>query len=311
MLGFGSVAIGGLYGESAQQQNIGAVQTAYDRGIFWFDTSPFYANSEEQLGIALKELGAKDIVISTKAGREFVDGNDGGRFDFSPANIRSSLERSMNRIGVNFINLYIAHDVEFAEKPEQIIKETIPAMRELQQEGKIGYVGFSGYPLLMFPAFLEKVKGDFILTYAHHCLHDSTVARLIPYLKQKGVGILGGSPTGLGLLTERGPQYWHPAPDDVKAACASARDYCKQQGISFAHLSMQFALGMLGPKGIGAMLMGTSRSNEVLENIAAFDTKPDETHLKEVLKRLEPIQGRGWKSGLGRYDGPLEPQFIL
>ena len=148
-MGFGASPLGNVFGEADPAEGIRAVHLAIDEEINFFDVSPYYGLTlaETRLGEAL-EGRRQSICLSTKCGRY------GARhFDFSAKRIRQGLEESLTRLRTDYVDLLFAHDVEFGG-PEQIIEETIPAMRGLQDEGKVRYVGISGYP----PGFLVVVR---------------------------------------------------------------------------------------------------------------------------------------------------------
>src|SRR5205085_8571314 len=106
-----------------------------------FDTSPFCGNSEEILGEALAGGYRDKIILGTKAGRI------GSRaFDFSAAAMLASLDASLRRLRTDRVDVWFAHDVEFADDIERVFTETAGALRQAQQAGKCRYIGMTGYP---------------------------------------------------------------------------------------------------------------------------------------------------------------------
>ena len=108
---------------------------------------------------------------------------------------------------------------------KQIVNETIPALQKLKMAGKTRYIGITGLPLSIYTYVLDRVPPgsvDVILSYCHLCINDSSLEDIIPYLKNKGVGIINASPLAMGLLTESGPTEWHPASTELKV-CLSLK----------------------------------------------------------------------------------------
>ena len=142
VVGFGASPLGGVFGPTDEQEGTRAVHLAIDRGINFFDVSPYYGLTlaEERLGLALAGH-RNEVVVATKCGRY-------GRedFDFSAKRIRLSVEESLRRLRTDYVDLLLAHDVEFGDI-DVVVEETIPTMRRLQEEGKTRCVGISGYPL--------------------------------------------------------------------------------------------------------------------------------------------------------------------
>src|SRR5271163_2447332 len=151
-LGFGASPLGDVFERTAPAEGTRAIDTAIDLGINFFDVSPYYGHTlaEERLGAGLR--GKRDrVVLATKCGRYGLDD-----FDFSRVRVKRSLEDSLLRLRTDYVDLLQAHDVEFGLR-EQVIEETVPAMRELQIEGKARYIGITGYPLKLLTRIAEAV----------------------------------------------------------------------------------------------------------------------------------------------------------
>jgi L-galactose dehydrogenase len=127
-----------VYGTTEPSEGKRAVHSAIESGINFFDSSPYYGLtlSEERLGEAL--VGWRDkVVLATKCGRYGLDG-----FDFSAARVTASIDESLRRLQTDHVDLLQAHDVEFGDV-DQIIHETVPAMRKIQEQGKARYIDVS------------------------------------------------------------------------------------------------------------------------------------------------------------------------
>jgi aryl-alcohol dehydrogenase-like predicted oxidoreductase len=158
----------------------------------------------------------------------------------------------------------------------------------------VRWIGFSGLPLKIFPSILDRTQVDVVLSYCHYHLQDNTLAGLIPYLKTKGVGIGNAAVTGMGLLTPQGPQPWHLASPEIKAACAQAAAYCAAQGVNIVQLAIQYALAN---RDIATTIVGSADPREMENNAAWADQPPDPALLAAVERILAPVHNQTWPSG--------------
>jgi L-galactose dehydrogenase len=113
-------------------------------------------------------------------------------------------------------------------------------------------------------------------------------------VKAKGMGLINGSVTHMGMLTDQGPQPWHPAPAEVKQIAKDAADFCRLQGIPIAHLAIQFALQN---DEVDVTLLGTRTVAELDESIKLLNQLPDPVLLASVLAMIEPVANISWPSG--------------
>lgn len=282
VIGFGASPLGNEFGDIDPKEGQRAVHTAVEQGINFFDVSPFYGRTlaEDRLGAAL--AGRRErVVLSTKCGRY-----DLRQFDFSAARVRTSIEESLRRLRTDFVDLLIAHDIEFGDR-EQIVHETIPAMRKLQAEGKTRYVGISGLPLPLLADVAVRAEVDFVLSYCHYNLLIRDLDRdLTPVLQARGIGLINASPLHMRVLTKAGPPDWHPASADVKQAGAGIVAVCEQHGVDPAVLALRFCLDH---PYISSTLIGMSTSGEVQTNLKALDFKPDPALLSEIGQIASPL----------------------
>src|SRR5580698_2882881 len=106
------------------------------------------------------------------------------------------------------LDICLCHDIEFVEM-NQIIQETLPALRKAQKQGKVRFVGISSYPMHIFRWVLDRAELDVILSYNHYTLQNTMLADLVPFLKSKGVGIMNAAPFSARLLTNTTLPKWH------------------------------------------------------------------------------------------------------
>ena len=290
VLSFGASSLGGVFKPVEESVAIRTVHTALDLGINFIDVSPFYGYSraEEVLGKALRGIPRERYYLATKVGR-YGD----AEFDFSAERSAQSLDQSLRRLGVDYVDLIQSHDNEYGDL-HQVIEETLPALRGLQEQGKARFVGVTGYPLKIFRTLLSRTEADTILSYNHYSLNDTTLVSLLPCLKQKQVGIINASPVSQGLLTNHALPAWHPAPADVRKACAAAAAYCRAQGADIAKLAIQFSLS--NPD-IHTTLVGTANPAHLEKNVKWIEEPIDQHLLEQVQERLAGIKDRGWTLG--------------
>ena len=292
-LSFGASSLGGVFRDVSESDGIRAVQVSVDHGINFIDVSPYYGatKAETVLGKAIKLIPRDRYYLATKVGQY-----DEGVFDYSADRVRRSVDESMARLGVDYLDLIQCHDIEFADA-NQIVDETLPALHELKAQGKVGHVGITALPLKAFRNVLDRVGPgavETVLSFCRYELNDTALADMIPYFRARGVGVINASPTGMGLLTERGAPAWHPASATIQQGCRRAVEYCKSRGIDIVELAIQFAV--TNPD-IATTLVGSANPDNMLANIRYAQTPLDEGKLRDVMNVLEPIHNFNFTRG--------------
>jgi L-galactose dehydrogenase len=290
VLSFGASSLGSVFRQIDENEGIRTVHTALDLGINLIDVAPFYGltKAETVLGRALKGVSRDRYYLATKVGRYGQ-----ADFDFSAKRVTASVDESLARLGLDYIDLIQCHDIEFGAL-DQVVHETLPALRRLQGQGKVGFVGITGLPLKIFRYVLERAEVDTILSYCRYELNDTSLVELIPVLKEMQIGLISASPLGMGLLTQRGVPSWHPAPADIKEACARAAAHCRSRGVDIAKLAMQFALAQ---PDIHTTLVGTASPDNIRKNVEWIEAPLDRELLAEVQAILQPALNKSWPSG--------------
>jgi aryl-alcohol dehydrogenase-like predicted oxidoreductase len=289
-LSFGASSLGGVFKPVEESVAVRTVRRALELGINFIDVSPFYGytKAEEVLGKALRGIQRDQYYLATKVGR-YGD----AEFDFSAKRCIESVNESLQRLGIDYVDVIQSHDNEYGDL-DQVVNETIPVLRRIQKQGKARFVGVTGYPLKIFRTILDQTDVDTILSYNHYSLNDTTLAGLLPWLRAKGVGIINASPVSQGLLTNHDLPVWHPAPEDVRKACAKAAAYCRDQGTDIAKLAIQFSLS--NPE-IHTTLVGSANPENMEKNIRWIDEPVDKQLLEQVQGILAGIKDRGWILG--------------
>lgn len=198
-IGLGAMSMSGYYniGEGSDAESIRAIHRALDLGVTHLDTAEIYGPfaNEELVGRAIK--GRRDqVVLATKFGLVSHSGGGPGVFDSSPANIRAAVEGSLKRLGTDRIDLYYQHRVD----PKTPIEETIGALARLVAEGKVRHIGLSEAG----PATIRRahaVHAVAALQTEYSLWSREPEVKLLPLLRELGIGFVPYSPLGHGFLT--------------------------------------------------------------------------------------------------------------
>lgn len=282
ILSFGASSLGQEFRSVKLDEALSSVRVALECGLNFIDTSPFYGRgmSEVLLGVALRGIPRERYLLGTKLGRY-----DAAHFDFSANRVVESVDVSLHRMGVEYLDICLCHDIEFVEM-SQIVEETLPALRKVQQQGKVRFVGVSGYPMKMFRYVLDRTDLDVILSYNHFTLQNTMLGDLVPYLKSKGVGIMNAAPFSARLLTNDALPKWHKATPFVRETARRAAEHCARRGSDIAKLAVQFSIR---PPDISTCVTGSANPGRVREWAKWADEPLDEQLLTEVLDILRPI----------------------
>jgi L-galactose dehydrogenase len=290
VLGFGASPLGNVFSVVDPVEGERAIHRAIDCGINFFDVSPYYGATlaEQRLGIAL--VGKRnEVILTTKCGRYGV-----ADFDFSARTIVASVDSSLARLKTDYVDLLQVHDVEFGEV-EQIVTETLPALRDLQQAGKTRYIGITGYSLDTLRAIAELTPVDSILSYCRFNLmvRDMDTA-LTPLAKKKGIELINASPLHMGVLSPNEIPTWHPAPPSILAAGRRADEIRNSHGVRLTEVALRFCLAH---PYVASTLVGMSTVEQLEENLRALEPSEDDKVISEIVEAIEPSLNYVWPSG--------------
>ena len=292
ILSFGASSLGAEFRGVTLDEVFASIRVALELGMNFIDTSPFYGRgmSEVLLGVALKEVPRDSYTICTKLGRYDV-----GHFDFSARRVAESIDVSLHRLGCGHLDIVLCHDIEFVPL-QQVIDETLPALRKQQQAGKVRYVGISGYPQKIFHEVLKQAELDCVLSYNQYTLQNTRFAdETIPMLKERQVGVMNGGPFSARLLTNSKLPVWFRDPVEVQAAARNAAQHCESKGVDIAQLALQFCLLN---EDITTTVAGSANPNNI-RKWAQWASQPlDQQLLNEVLEILKPVHNVGHREGL-------------
>lgn len=268
-LGFGAAPIGNLYEEVDEDQALSAIRAAYDAGVRYFDTAPYYGYglSESRLGRGLRDLPRSSLTISTKVGRRVHDDAaavgrrdgfavDGRRaeFDYSRDGVLRSIESSLRRLDTDYIDILLLHDIgrlTHGERHEavlrQALEEALPAMDELKASGVCRAIGIGvneqdiALELMpLFPLDCVMLAGRYTLLEQH----DSLAA--LREAQRRGISILVAGPYSSGLMSDASApgKTYNYAPVDARTLKRAERIYaiCAVHGVDVGAAALQFPL---------------------------------------------------------------------
>ncbi|XP_020285380.1 L-galactose dehydrogenase-like [Pseudomyrmex gracilis] len=297
-LSFGTGPLGCHYGTYNEDDAIEAIREAIKQGINYIDTAPWYGQgrSETTIGKALKGIPRQAYYIATKVGRYEL--NYDKMFDFTVEKIRKSFKKSLELLGVDYVDVIQVHDIEFAPSLDIVITQTLPELSKQVAEGKARYIGLTGYPVSVLKECVEKsnINISCVLSYSRLTLIDDTLLEYIPFFKEHNIGLINAATPCMGLLTNDGPPNWHPASEETKKQCASAAQYCKDHDVELCKLavwhSMQYA-------DVDTNLIGIQSTKQLQMNLNVLRngiTEKEKVLLEEIQEKfLSTIKNQDWE----------------
>lgn len=256
-VGLGCAALGNLYSPVAEADAAATVEAAWDRGVRFFDTAPLYGHglSEQRLGRALAAFPRDETVLCTKVGRVLVPAEDPGEtifadvppvrphFDFSAAGVEASLGASLDRLGVDRLDVVHVHDPD--DHLEQVAAETSPALSRWRDEGVVGAVGLGTNVPETASFLLDRVELDWLLLAGRYTLLDRSGAAVLDRCASLGVRVIAAGVFNSGLLadpSEGAHFFYEAAPADVLARARDLAASCARFSVPLAAAAIQFPL---------------------------------------------------------------------
>lgn len=289
---FGASSLGQEFRAVRLDEALASVRAALECGMNLFDTSPFYGRgmSEVLLGIALEGVPRDNYLLCTKLGRY-----DLAHFDFSARRVAESVDVSLHRLRTDHLDIVLCHDIEFVPM-QQIVDETLPALRRIQQAGKVRFIGFSGYPQKIFRFICDQADVDCVLSYNQYTLQNTRFAdETLPYLEARGIGVMNAGPFSARLLTDAPLPAWLKESEEVKAAARRAAELCRSRGSSIAKLALQFAIAN---PAIATTVAGSANPANVRAWAEWAAAPLDQDLLRDVQAIFAPVKNIGHTEGL-------------
>ena len=226
-------------------------------------------------------MDRSSYILTTKCGR-YVP----GEWDFSKERIKRSIPESMERLGVDYLDVVECHDIEWGDL-NQVVDEALPVLREYKAQGMIGYIGITGYTLDVLEKVAVEQQVDTMMSYCNYNLQDRRLLDVAKRLKKAGIGVFNCSAMHMGALTTKGAPQWHPAYPEVLELCREASDLCQKNGTTIEQVALEFSLNNPVDSGISTTVVGCSTPDNVLKNLEVLGKKPD----PELVRQLEDLFG--------------------
>lgn len=292
-IGLGTGPLGGLFAESPRDRAMQVLDCAWDNGIRYFDTAPFYGYglAERRVGDFLQGKNSEDWVLSTKVGRllkptvgrpddiaAFVNAlKFGVEFDYSYDGIMRSIEDSYARLGLTKIDIAYVHDIgRFTHSPElhahymaQLDGGGFRALDELRSSGAIKAWGIGVNEVDVCHQVLDRADLDCILLAGRYTLLDRTAqADLIPKCRARGVSVIAGGILNSGILatgpTDNAYFDYQPASADIKARVAGMQGIAQADGHTLLQAALQFPLQ---EPAVASVLLGADTVEKLQSNL--------------------------------------------
>ena len=301
-IGLGAMGMSTAYTRAGHDdaESIRTIHRAIDLGVTLIDTAEVYGPyvNEELVGRAI--VGRRDqVVVATKFGLISHSGRGRGRPDSSPASIRTAVEGSLRRLGTDHIDLYYQHRVD----PDTPIEETIGAVAELVQEGKVGHIGLS-------EAWVDTIRRahathPIAAVQSEYSLWTRDQDEVLPLLRELGIGLVPYSPLGRGFLTGQIRSIEDFDDDDLRrtnprfsednfrrnlASVEEVKAIAAEAGVTPAQVALAWVLARAGGHGDIAPIPGTKRVSRLEENVAAETVELTDAQLHR-LDQLTPAAG--------------------
>jgi D-threo-aldose 1-dehydrogenase len=292
-LGLGTSPLGNLYTAVTDSQARAVVDAAWDAGVRTFDTAPHYGLglAERRLGAALADRPRSEYVLSTKVGRSLVpDPAGAGRldddgfavpaawrrvWDFSADGVRRCLEASLERLGLDRVDVVYLHDPD--DHADQAVTEAVPALVELREQGVVGAIGV-GMNQWQLPArFVRESDVDAVMLAGRYTLlEQSALTEFLPLCAERAVDVVIAGMFNSGLLARHdvpddATHDYRAAPADLVRRARRIAEVCARHGTTLPTAALWFPFGH--PAVTGAVV-GARTEAEIRANVAALTTPP-------------------------------------
>lgn len=256
--------------------------TAWEEGLRWFDTAPFYGEgrAERMVGDFLRGKPRHDYLLSTKVGRVIEDGD--AVFDFSAEGIRRSIDASLERLGVDRFDVVFLHDPD--DHLDQAVTDAWPAMLALRNDGVADRIGIGVTRVSTATELIERAGPEVLLLAERYTLLDPEAAdRLFPLCQRYGVDVaIAGALSG-GMIdgVEATNFHYQPLTPTDAARAAAIRRVCASYGVPTAAVALQF---VLAHPTVTSVLTGPARAGQLLDNLGWLRT-PVPAEVWQSLRR--------------------------
>jgi len=288
-LGLGTAPLGGMFDHVDDGQARDVVRHALDRGLTYLDTAPQYGHGtgERRLGAALAGVPRSSVVVSTKVGRLVVASGTGDTgifadappsdtvFDFSPDGVRRSLEASLDRLGLDRVDIVYLHDPDDPAHAETALAQAYPVLHELRAQGVVRAIGVGMNQAAVPLRFVRETDLDAVLLAGRWSLIDRSGAELLAECLRRNVSVVIGGVFNSGLLADPAPRPgpratfdYAPAPAHLVRLAGQLAGVCAEHGTTLPVAALQFPFRH---PAVTSVLTGTRSAAELDANLAALD----------------------------------------
>lgn len=306
-IGLGTAPLGNMFREVPEAEAIATIETAWDEGIRYFDTAPFYGAglAELRLGKVLSQKNRDDYIISTKVGRYLLDEEEEkeGLFkqarknkvvtDYSADATKRSIEQSLERLQTDRLDIVYVHDLspdfhgdEWISKFDEARKGAFRVLTQLREEGVIQSwgLGVNTTQPIEVAMELEEVQPDLNLSATRYTLlqHEQALQRMLPTAQKKGIGIVVGGPYNSGALLGGDYFDYAEAPAEIKQRVKQLEEIAKRHGVSLKAAALQFSTAH---PVVQAVIPGSTRPSRVKEDMAAMQEEIPADFWQELVEK--------------------------
>jgi D-threo-aldose 1-dehydrogenase len=267
-LGLGTAPLAGLYEPVEEDTARRVVERALELGVRYFDTAPYYGSglAERRLGAVLRERPRDTFVLSTKVGRLLrpdAAGWEGAYFDFSRDATLRSLEESLERLGLDRVDIALVHDPD--EHYDEALSGAFPALARLRDEGVVRAIGAGMNQVEMLCRFAREADPDCFLVAGRWTVLDRAAgAELLPLCEERGIAVIAGGVFNSGVLAGGDTFDYQVAPPEVLTRVEELENTCVRHGAPLKAAAVQFPLRH---PAVASVLVGCRTPDEVEENV--------------------------------------------
>jgi D-threo-aldose 1-dehydrogenase len=281
-LGLGTAPLGGLYEPVTERVAQGVVRGAREHGLRFFDTAPLYGSglAERRLGAALRAYRREDVSVSTKVGRLIRPNGERQSlfrgapqlhpvFDFSYDGALRSLEASLERLGLERVDVAFIHDPD--AHFDEALRGAYTALRRLREERVVGAIGVGMNQAELLCNFARTADFDCFLLAGRYTLLDTTAAgELLPLCLERGIAVIAGGVFNSGILADPDAATfdYRPASEGLVERARHLARVCGRWEVPLAAAALQFPLGH---PAITSILVGCRSQEELDEDVRLFE----------------------------------------
>ena len=298
VLGLGGAPMGDLYARLEDEDCDATLEAAYEKGVRLFDTAPLYGHglSEHRFGHVLRRKPRDDYVLSTKVGR-WLEPRDPARidrgqwqgglnmqplYDYSRDGVWREVEHSLQRLGIERIDILLIHDVDiwthgtreaFEARYREVVEGAFPALADMRAQGLVKAIGMGVNEVEPCVRLARDADPDvFLLAGRYTLLEQGGLDDLLPLAQEKKFSFLLGGPFNSGILATgpvEGAKYnYKPAPPEILERVRKIEAVCTRHEVPLAAAAIQFPLGL---ESVASIIPGAVNEREVVHNIELIE----------------------------------------